>query len=300
MTHASIIFVSGVKPKPPPELYRRELCRVLSAGLAAVDGVAAARFAARPECLALVNWTYRFYGTERDIALDLPGIEQLLRAPQASEADKREIDSPKMRLRRCSMRIGDAIPWIGRLMVQPDMRLTMHEVGGYLKNVNGIGDEIRGMLRKALTRAWQQGSRVLLIGHSLGSVIAYDTLWDLSQEPNPGGRVDLFLTLGSPLGTKFVRRRLHGAGCRGRQRFPTLIRRWVNMAARGEMTALKPALRPAFGAMLKLGLVESFVERTDIYNHFRGDKGLNVHDAYGYMINPEVAGTVAAWLRETA
>jgi hypothetical protein len=294
----SIIFVSGVKPKPPLEMYRRELCRVLAAGLATARPEAAARFEALHECLKLVPWTYHYYGTERDITLDLPGIERLLREPTPAADDVREVESLARRLRRWSMLIGDAIPWIGRLLVQPDLRLTMHEVGGYLKNVNGIGDEIRAMLKKTLDASWSMGSRVLLIGHSLGSVIAYDTLWELSQAESRTGRVDLFLTLGSPLGTCFVRRRLRGMDRPGRARFPTLIRRWINFSARGELTALRPALRPFFGAMVDLGLLESFADHTDIYNHYHGDKGLNVHDVYGYLFNPRVASTIADWLVE--
>jgi hypothetical protein len=46
------------------------------------------------------------------------------------------------------------------------------------------------------------GCRVL-IGHSLGSVVAYEYL-----RQHPGHRVELLLTLGSPLGLRMVRSRL--------------------------------------------------------------------------------------------
>ncbi|QJS99883.1 hypothetical protein G9272_05950 [Streptomyces asoensis] len=44
----------------------------------------------------------------------------------------------------------------------------------------------------------------VLIGHSLGSVVAYEYL-----RRNPGHGVELLLTLGSPLGLRMVRRHLH-------------------------------------------------------------------------------------------
>lgn len=297
MTRAALIFVSGVKPKPAVAIFRRELCRVLSAGLAAVDPKVAARFAAHAECLEVVDWTYRFYGITRDIALDLPGIEQLLGKPLASAADRREVDRLKTRLRLVSMRIGDTLPWIGRRIVRPELRATMHEVSRYLNNVDGVGDAIRTMVRAALEQAWEREERVLLIGHSLGSVIAYDTLCALTREGCEVGRIDMFLTLGSPLGTAFVRRHLGSAGRGDRKRFPSMIRRWVNFAAHGDTTALVPALGSRFAPMIGLGLLESFADHR-VYTHFHGDKGLNVHDIYGYLIHPEVAGTIAAWLRE--
>jgi hypothetical protein len=51
--------------------------------------------------------------------------------------------------------------------------------------------------------------------------------------------------------------------------------------------------------MQTLGLLESLVDNTDIYNHFHGESGLNVHMSYGYLINNAVAGTIADWLHAT-
>jgi hypothetical protein len=217
MATPSIIFVPGMKPKPPPVLYREQLCRVLCAALGTQNPVMAQRFCDRPECLTLVPWTHRFYGVDRDLALDLPGIERLLREPALAAEERQQIDAPAARLHRLFLVLGDALPRLGRRLVTPTLRVTMHEVGRYLKNVEGIGEEIRGIVKTALAEVWRDRKPVLLIGHSLGSVIAYDALWELSRE-QPAGRIDLFLTLGSPLGTRFVRRKLRGAQLGGRER----------------------------------------------------------------------------------
>ena len=50
--------------------------------------------------------------------------------------------------------------------------------------------------------------------------------------------------------------------------------------------------------MIALGLVDSIEDRTDFYNHFRGEHGLNVHKSYGYMMHREIAECIATWLRE--
>ena len=66
-----LIFVPGMKPKPPPEIHTHELCRCLTSGLAWARPEAARKFTAQSSCLTLVPWTYRFYGSDRDIALHL-------------------------------------------------------------------------------------------------------------------------------------------------------------------------------------------------------------------------------------
>jgi hypothetical protein len=106
------------------------------------------------------------------------------------------------------------------------------------------------------------------------------------------------MTLGSPLASRLIREGLRGRGLNGIERYPTNIRRWVNFAARGEMTALRPRLKPYFGEMLELGILESFEDHVGIYNHFRSDLGLNVHKAYGYLTNCTVSRAIADWLIE--
>jgi hypothetical protein len=177
--------------------------------------------------------------------------------------------------------------------------MTLSEVRRYFGDEDGIATEVRGLLKSALQRAWRRGERVLLIGHSLGSVIAYDSLWELQRESSPDSRVDLFVTLGSPLSTRFIRAHLRGAELAGAKRYPGNIRRWVNFAAVGEMTALRP-MRPYFAPMLDLGLIESIEDHADLYNHFRGAAGLNVHMAYGYLVQKQVAECIGDWLESPA
>jgi len=141
-----------------------------------------------------------------------------------------------------------------------------------------------------------QGQRVMIIGHSMGSVIAYDALWELTHiEKNPG-RVDLFLTLGSPLGMRFTQERLMGAHASGKRRYPHNIRRWMNVTAQGDLTALDPILCDDFKAMQKLGLIESITDfNRGIFNYFRNENGLNVHRSYGYLANPRVGEIICRW-----
>jgi hypothetical protein len=295
VTKPRIIFVPGMKPKPPSAVHRHALLRTLASGLSWVRPAASRVLAAHPECFTLIEWTHRFYGRYRDIGLDAAGIDHILQHPDPSEEDLREIQSMERRVRRLWHVVGDALPFLARLIAQPELRVTMSEVRRYFGDDDGIATEIRSLLERALASAWDAGERVLLIGHSLGSVIAYDALWELTHERSEPRRVDLFLTIGSPLATRFIRAGLRGADRAGAERYPANIRRWVNFAAVGEVTALRP-IRPAFAPMIDLGLVDSIEDHMDIYTHFRGDVGLNVHESYGYLAQHDVAGCIGEWL----
>lgn len=72
----------------------------------------------------------------------------------------------------------------------------------------------------------------ILIAHSLGSVVAYETLWEHDRI-----EVDLLVTLGSPLAMPdLVYHRL--AAHPGPRAKPPGVRRWINIADRGDIIAI--------------------------------------------------------------
>jgi hypothetical protein len=296
MSRARIIFITGMKPKPDPDLHRPELVRVLAAAMRRLAPGAANWLVERPENFVLVSWTHLLYAERRDIALDLPGIERLLREPVASAADRREADAPARALNRAWHLVGDSFPSLSAFVSPASLRVTFADVMSYLDNREGVADRIRELFCAALGAAWQAGDRALVIGHSLGSVIAYDSLWQLSRQRQESGRVELLMTLGSPLATRFIRKGLQGADRSGAVRYPANIDHWVNVAARGEMVSLHRRLKPFFAGMLEHKLIGSIEDEPGIYNHFRGDRGLDVHKSYGYLNHPAVAGRICRWL----
>ncbi|MGH8908213.1 MAG: hypothetical protein ACRD0K_17315 [Egibacteraceae bacterium] len=78
----------------------------------------------------------------------------------------------------------------------------------------------------------------VLLGHSLGSVVAYEAAHHLDR-PLP-----LLVTLGSPLGLRtIVYERLRPQP----PRFPPAVCRWVNLAGRDDVIAAAPDLTALFG-----------------------------------------------------
>lgn len=142
----------------------------------------------------------------------------------------------------------------------------------------------------------KNNEKVLLIGHSLGSVIAYDTLWELSHLENIETKVDLFLTLGSPLGMNYVQSRIKGSQFKSNKKYPLNIKCWVNVSAEGDITALDQVFADDFAEMKDLNLIDSIEDHCQgIYNFFRNEDGLNCHRSYGYLVNPAVGKVIADW-----
>ena len=294
-----IIYVPGMNPKPPERIHRQVLGRCMRAGLERVDPAAAQPFRDGARCLTMAAWTHAFYRKHRNIELDRQSIERILEQPEPSTRDIADIESFARRKTRILLSLGHTAPLFSSLFARRSMRLTVTETHRYLRNWRGIATVVREVVRKALVDAWSAGEQVLLIGHSLGSVIAYDTLWELSRgDRRENGRVDLFMTLGSPLASPMILKGVQGARLSGRDRYPKIVDRWQNFSARGEITALHPRLGPYYGEMVGLSLLESLQDCTGFYNHYRDRGRLDVHTSYGYLVTPQVADSIAAWLRK--
>ena len=82
----------------------------------------------------------------------------------------------------------------------------------------------------------------VLFAHSLGSVVAYETLW-----ARPDLQVELLVTVGSPLGMPdVVFDRLQPGPTNGRGQRPPGVRRWINIADPGDIVAVPRGLAASF------------------------------------------------------
>jgi hypothetical protein len=289
-----IFYVPGIRAKPPPDIHRALVLRCLLEGIRRADATVAAEMAASPGSLRLVLWGHEFYDQYRDVRPDSAGIEALLADPRPGRASIREVGGLRRRSVYLAHRLADRFPGLINRLAGEGTRANIADSERYFRNDQGVADRIRGLLRAELERSWAAGERVLLMAHSFGSVIAWDTLWGLQERTGP---VDLFLTMGSPLGTRYIRRQLMGAGATGAARYPRGIRRWQNLCAIGGLTALGRQFAEDFAEMRRLGLVEEITDRTDLVNPFRGAEGLNVHRCYGYFVNAATGEAIAGWWR---
>lgn len=289
-----ILYVPGLLPKPEPKAHRDALFRCLLAGLRRHDEKVALDIAANLDCFDIVSWTYDFYLEHRDINLDLEAIDTVIAQAGATARDRTEASSWKRRLARWMFAAADVMPFLIPYITNDRLELHLRDLRRYQCNENEIAEHTRQMLKMPLRSAAESGRPILLIAHSMGSVIAWDSLWQMSRNEHDNVQISTLMTMGSPLGQRFVQRRLQGFRKEDNERYPRGIDRWVNLAAVGDLTAVDPALADDFGKMVKNGLVSTIDDR-ELHNYFRLDGVLNVHAEYGYLANSVTAGIVADW-----
>jgi hypothetical protein len=294
MATKHIIYVPGKNPKPQAAQHRKLLWRVLLEGVRRANRAIASTLENNYTQFHLISWNHLFYHTYKDITPDIPWVDNLLNKHGPTEQDIEEANSWRNRLGRLLFVLADHIPLLIPLLPR-EVKSAATEMNRYFNNVDNVGHEIRKLLKQTLRPLIAKNEPVLLICHSLGSVIAYDTLWELSIEEGLHGKVDL-LTIGSPLGMHYVYRRLMGINEYKENTYPNLIRHWINMSSEGDIIALEQNFHRCFKDMLDQKLVQSIEDHSHgIYNFYRSNEGLNCHRSYGYLVNPAVGSIIADW-----
>ena len=156
--------------------------------------------------------------------------------------------------------------------------------------------ELRRIARDRLDKLIRDaaGERsILLLGHSMGSVISYEVLRHLEQDFS-APVVDHFIAMGSPLGFPYLTRYLELR--HGNNRVPHTTARWSNLADRRDWAAIDAHLRDDFHPN-SLGVK---VEDDLVINNYLCPQNLeNRHKSYGYLRTPEMSRRVAEFLLST-
>ena len=166
------------------------------------------------------------------------------------------------------------------------------------------GSEVRWRLTEPLNKALHEGDDVMLVSHSLGSMIAYDVLWKFSHYGEykslrkTNNKLSKLVTLGSPLGNETVKRNLKGANADGPRRYPALIRTLENFAAEDDYISHDETLKDDYRKMKRHKLVGSIKDHR-IYNLAVRNGETNPHHGAGYLIHPEFIEVLAEWLTDT-
>jgi len=292
--HNNIVYIPGKNPKPPAKQHHEMLWLTLVEGVRRAHGDTAAELMHQKRSFKLIAWNELYYAAEKDGARDLPWIDALINRHGPSDADIREAHAWHRKLDRMLYAIADHVPYIIRFLPGP-VCATVNETRRYFENTNNIAYHIREQLKKVIRPMLDKNEPVLVIGHSMGSIIAYDAFWEMSHIEHRNDKLD-FLSLGSPLGMNFVQHRLQGRHEQGIRKYPTIIRRWINIASVGDVTALDRHFHDDFQAMLDLGIAESIEDHTEgIYNFYHNEEGLNCHRSYGYLVNPATGKVITDW-----
>jgi len=164
------------------------------------------------------------------------------------------------------------IPWFapyGMGVAERFIKRSLVQVTRYFTN-----EDIRSAALKSVFRLIGPETKIL-IGHSLGSVIAYEAAQRMERP------LSLLLTLGSPLGIQTIiyqRLRPQPPG------FPPTVRRWVNVADREDYIAVEPDLKGLFSAGMPTGAV--------FEGGYTVDNGADPHNSDFYLGKVQVGTPV--------
>ena len=169
------------------------------------------------------------------------------------------------------------IPWfarVGMALAERIIRRDLAQVTRYFTD-----EAVRAAAQQQVMQLVDERTKVV-IGHSLGSVVAYEVAHSLGQA------LPLLITLGSPLGLQsVVYQRLRPQP----PSFPSAVQKWVNVADKNDLVAAEPDLIPLFGSAL--------LEGATFDGAFTVDNGSDPHNAEFYLSQKKVAEAVRSALR---
>jgi hypothetical protein len=183
----------------------------------------------------------------------------------------------------------------------PLIRSVSRDFARYFDRKSAYAMRVRERLRTQLCTLMDRGDKIVLVSHGTGSVVAYDVLWQLSHDPDlkeqyGEKKIDLWMTLGSPLGDSNIRKRLLGAKEKPMTKFPVNVISWHNVAAEDDYTCHDNTLADDFKLMLQQRIV-SAVHDYLIFNLAVRYGRSNPHSSIGYYIHPRVSKILADWLK---
>ena len=161
----------------------------------------------------------------------------------------------------------DTLTWIAR-----NTRVDQAIITDYLRDVAVYLTRARSQVLDLVREAIPPGVPVVLVSHSLGTVVARDLLDDAQLRD----RVMLWVTAGSPLGLDAVQKNLLTKGAHN----PGVS--WVSAYDVHDIVALGHPLLPAWGPPLR-----------DV----KVDNGDSPHSIERYLNHPEVAGPIGTAVR---
>lgn len=181
-------------------------------------------------------------------------------------------------------------------IADPLIRKYFFEMDAYFRNEfvdkSGTSKRVKDILHTRLREVleFHRNDEILLIGHSMGSIIAYEVLATLPEDIN----VNTFITIGSPLGLPIIKSRVsawlrQNGSERILPRVPEAVKSvWYNFSDIEDNVALNYKLSDDFLPNKSgVGVTDFEVENDYIFNNHK-----NAHKVYGYLRTPELSKVI--------
>ena len=259
MEHLRILYVHGIRSKPPELEYRAEWDAALRRGGYVPDIET-----------KMLYWA--------DIRLGL--TPEVLAEAKKHAAEHKTRPFARIRPQTGGL-LGKLIGFVLHAIdpvIRRVMRNLVEDVYLYFYGMRDI-EKIRDAILDRMSAEMEAFRPHLVIAHSWGSVIAYDYLVNRGY----AGQIDGMISLGSPLGNDWVQEHL------GAVEFPSNLRRWLNV-----FDAMDPATWPdrrisndlpdAHGAHL--------IRDVEVASLYDAEGKRDAHSWYGYLISEPVQNEI--------
>lgn len=297
-----ILAIHGLGNKPPNELLTQWWEKSIIEGLNNIDR----SFKRIP--LEMVYWADILHPEPLDLNTQDPEDPLFLAEPYLASSGSSKTGKEKLLTKLFNY----FEQQLDRLFLNPDMSLnfekvTDHIIHKYFADLetyymaspdNSEQAEIptRNLIRTRLQMALKKHryKEIMLLSHSMGTIISYDVLNNL-KEPN---YINTFVTIGSPLGLPIIVSRIFSEQKEIYKKDSVLKtpgsvhKKWVNISDKEDMVALDHTLNDDFEAN-EFGIrAEDFF----VYNDYEINGERNAHKIYGYLRTPEVVNAIAEFL----
>ncbi len=155
-----------------------------------------------------------------------------------------------------------------------------------------VKNEIQNRLKTIFDK--YKGYQILLIGHSMGSIVAFDVLSDItSVQP-----IDTFVTIGSPLGVPVIVSKIFAEQKKRNSKLKkpvapdNISEAWYNLSDIEDKVALDHTLNDDFSEnKYKVSAKDQIV-----INDYEINGEENHHKSFGYLRTPEMANIINSFL----
>ena len=304
-----IIGIHGLANKPKRETLAKWWEEAIREGLLVNCGLSVASFD-----FEMVHWANLLYKNPQHEDEDFDFDELYLREPyyKAAPGALREYrDGWRDRVRaELSDTVGSALDAVrgrvgGDWLTDFVLRSKLKDLDFYwdekrtLKDSSGNPGVAREVLQGELTATLHKhdgdGNDIMVIAHSMGSIIAYDVLRDLGH-PTPSVDVPYFVTIGCPLGLSLVKEHIEKFRWDDTVRTPSVVsKKWANFADPLDPVAVDNHLRGEYGENSRGVRVKDDL----VSNDYKVEDKNNHHKPYGYLRTPEMSRLVKEFMESS-
>jgi pimeloyl-ACP methyl ester carboxylesterase len=280
-----IIGIHGLDNKPEASILEASWRESIAEGLSRHGGGRRANVR-----FQLVYWADLMYGEPLDAASLL---EPYVAAEGTGPLPRAGLSVRKVTAARMRGGLGRALEKVSRVrvgerVVSGTVKAKMPDLHFY-RNDEQMQKAVQGRLIKRLRSARRWRRNVMLIAHSMGSIVAYDVLSNAGRVLK-SLEISHFVTVGSPLGLAGLKTVIEGPPC-----VPECVARWSNFSdPKDPVASWDTSLSDNYQANSRGVTVSDHL----VVNGYVNPAGKsNPHKIFGYLRTPEISDLIAAFVR---